>query len=357
MTLRLHTRYQNSAGQRVRIVLNLKGLAYEYAAIRSLSSQAYRDLNPQGLMPLLEVDGRFIAQSMAIIELLEERFPDPAILPDDPLLRAEVRAFAHAICADLHPINNQRVRRYLRDQLGHGEDAIRQMVSPLGGRDVSGTGDHGDAPTRRSPIRVRRPARLGGGVPGSANGQCAALRMRPRALSATGRDRRRMSRPGCVSPRRARSAARLSRLAPHRRPDPRSQESAGFGFVWLLRSPKRQVVRAECNAIDQHSTVWEDSPRVPPAVPSLSLASCARVRPPWPSRNSLVGRRLTPAADPLHDHIAMVSSGLYREAGKAGAAPATVSGEPNPSVPLDVVREGRIKAVTREPGDLPSLVH
>ena len=96
MTLRLHTRYQNSAGQRVRIVLNLKGLAYEYAAIRSLSSQAYRDLNPQGLMPLLEVDGRFIAQSMAIIELLEERFPDPAILPDDPLLRAEVRAFAHA---------------------------------------------------------------------------------------------------------------------------------------------------------------------------------------------------------------------------------------------------------------------
>jgi len=126
MTLRLHTRYQNSAGQRVRIVLNLKGLAYEYVAIRSLSSQAYRDLNPQGLMPLLEIDGRFVAQSMAIIDLLEERFPKPAILPDDPLLRAEVRAFAHAICADLHPINNQRVRRYLRDELGHGEDVIRQ---------------------------------------------------------------------------------------------------------------------------------------------------------------------------------------------------------------------------------------
>jgi len=126
MTLRLHTRYQNSAGQRVRILLNLKGLASEYVAIRSLSSQAYRDINPQGLMPLLEVDGRLVAQSMAIIELLEERFPDPAILPDDPLLRAEVLAFAHAICADLHPINNRRVRRYLRDELGQDEDAIRQ---------------------------------------------------------------------------------------------------------------------------------------------------------------------------------------------------------------------------------------
>lgn len=60
-------------------------------------------------MPLLEVDGRYIAQSMAIIELLEELIPSPAILPDDPLLRSEVRAFAHAICADLHPLNNQRV--------------------------------------------------------------------------------------------------------------------------------------------------------------------------------------------------------------------------------------------------------
>ncbi len=75
MKLRLHTRYQNSAGQRVRIVLNLKRVAYEYVAIPSLSSDAYRKLNPQGLMPALEIEGRVVAQSMAIIELLEELFP------------------------------------------------------------------------------------------------------------------------------------------------------------------------------------------------------------------------------------------------------------------------------------------
>lgn len=124
MKLRLHTRYQNSAGQRVRIVLNLKGLPYEYVAIPSLSSEAYRAINPQGLMPALEIGGRFVAQSMAIIELLEELYPEPSVLPADPLQRAEVRSFAHLIAADLHPINNNRVRRYLSDRLGADEQSV-----------------------------------------------------------------------------------------------------------------------------------------------------------------------------------------------------------------------------------------
>ncbi len=123
--LRLHTRYQNSAGQRVRIVLNLKRLPYEYVPIPSVSSEAYREINPQGLMPTLEIDGRTIAQSMAIIELLEDLFPDPSILPADPLLRAEARSFAHLISADLHPINNNRVRRYLVGVLGADERQVR----------------------------------------------------------------------------------------------------------------------------------------------------------------------------------------------------------------------------------------
>jgi len=67
MPLRLHTRYQNSAGQRVRIVLNLKGIAYEYVAVPSASSPEYRVINPQGLMPALEIDGQIVPQSMAII--------------------------------------------------------------------------------------------------------------------------------------------------------------------------------------------------------------------------------------------------------------------------------------------------
>ncbi len=126
MKLRLHTRHLNSAGQRVRIVLNLKGVPYEYAAIQSPSSKEYRSINPQGLMPALEIDGRFVAQSMAIIELLEELFPEPSIFPEDNLLRAEVRAFAHSICSDLHPINNLRIRRYLTNTLGETDDDVGQ---------------------------------------------------------------------------------------------------------------------------------------------------------------------------------------------------------------------------------------
>jgi maleylpyruvate isomerase len=125
VNLRLHTRYQNSAGQRVRIVLNLKQVPYECVAIPSLSSDAYRDLNPQGLMPALEIDGRVVAQSMAIIELLEEIFPEPSILPNDPILRAEARSFAQLIAADLHPINNNRIRRYLTNVLGTDEQQVR----------------------------------------------------------------------------------------------------------------------------------------------------------------------------------------------------------------------------------------
>jgi maleylacetoacetate isomerase len=126
MRLRLHTRFQNSAGQRVRIVLNLKGLDYEYVTIPSLSSEDYRSLNPQGLMPSLEVDGRIVTQSMAIVELLEELFPEPSILPADPVLRAQARAFAHTISADLHPINNNRVRRYLSGVLGTNEADVQR---------------------------------------------------------------------------------------------------------------------------------------------------------------------------------------------------------------------------------------
>lgn len=124
MQLRLHTRFRNSAGQRVRIVLNLKGIPYEYVSVPSVSSQAYRAINPQRLMPALEIDGRVVAQSTAIIELLEELFPQPPMLPDDPLLRAEVRAFAQLITADLHPINNNRVRKYLSGTMGLGEAQI-----------------------------------------------------------------------------------------------------------------------------------------------------------------------------------------------------------------------------------------
>jgi maleylacetoacetate isomerase len=151
MKLRLHTRYQNSAGQRVRIVLNLKRVPYEYVAIPSLSSDAYRKLNPQGLMPALEIDGRVVAQSMAIIELLEELFPEPSVLPNDPILRAEARSFAQLIAADLHPINNNRIRRYLTNVLGTDERQVLKWYHHWVGTAFSSL----EAQLARQPLQFR----------------------------------------------------------------------------------------------------------------------------------------------------------------------------------------------------------
>ncbi|GLQ54494.1 maleylacetoacetate isomerase [Devosia nitrariae] len=124
--MRLHTRYQNSAGERVRIVLELKSLAYDYVAIPSLSGADYRCINPQLLMPALEIDGHVVTQSLAIIELLEELYPDPSILPAAPFARAGARAFAAVIAADLHPVTVNRVRRYLAEELGAGDAVLAE---------------------------------------------------------------------------------------------------------------------------------------------------------------------------------------------------------------------------------------
>jgi len=126
--LKLYTLYQNSAGERVRIALNLKGVAYDYVSIASLEPGAYRTINPQGLMPALEVDGRIIVQSGAMLEFIEERWPEPSLFPSDSVLRAQARAFGNHVAAELHAVTVGRVRNYLGTAYGADKDGILHWV-------------------------------------------------------------------------------------------------------------------------------------------------------------------------------------------------------------------------------------
>ncbi|HEX7013296.1 MAG TPA: maleylacetoacetate isomerase [Steroidobacteraceae bacterium] len=126
--MKLHTYFRSSAAFRVRIALNLKGLACESVA-KSFARHEHRSpeylaLNPQGLIPALETDGVVLSQSLAIVEYLDELSPDPPFLPSDPIGRAIVRSMALAIACDIHPLNNLRVLSYLRHTLSQGEDAV-----------------------------------------------------------------------------------------------------------------------------------------------------------------------------------------------------------------------------------------
>lgn len=124
MDLTLYSYHRNSAGQRVRIALNLKGIDYRYVSLSDIGWDAYREINPQGLLPALGVGDRIVAQSTAILEFLEAAYPEPPLLPDDPVDAAEVRAFAQLIACEMHPINNNRVRRFLESDMGVSETHV-----------------------------------------------------------------------------------------------------------------------------------------------------------------------------------------------------------------------------------------
>ena len=130
--MRLHTYFRSSAAYRVRIVLNLKGVAAEQVAhdLRSGAQSAsdYAALNPQRLVPALETVDGVLTQSLAICEYLDERFPEPPLLGDEPTRRARIRGFAQAIACDIHPLQNLRILNRLRS-MGHGEDEVRGWVT------------------------------------------------------------------------------------------------------------------------------------------------------------------------------------------------------------------------------------
>lgn len=127
--LKLYDYSRSSACFRVRIALNIKNLPYETFTVHLLKEGGeqlkpdYRAINPQGLVPTLQISNtHYLTQSLAIIEYLEEVFPKPALLPTDPVSRAQNRAFAQIIACDIHPLNNLRVLKYLADPFERSEE-------------------------------------------------------------------------------------------------------------------------------------------------------------------------------------------------------------------------------------------
>jgi len=152
--------FRSSASYRVRIALNLKGVDYESVPVDlaggAQKEASYRERNPQSFVPMLEIDGRRITQSLAIIDYLDATHPEPKFVPADPGERAHVLALALTVACDIHPLNNLRVLKYLTGPLGQDEEAKNQwyvhwVTEGLGAleaaaRERSGRFLFGDAP-------------------------------------------------------------------------------------------------------------------------------------------------------------------------------------------------------------------
>ena len=131
--MKLYTYFRSSAAFRVRIALNLKGVDYDSVAVH-LPNDEHRGaeflaVNPEATIPVLDDGGTLLWQSLAIVEYLDARFPEPRLVPAEPVARARVQALAQLVACDVHPLNNLRVLRYLRGELGQDERAVRRWYA------------------------------------------------------------------------------------------------------------------------------------------------------------------------------------------------------------------------------------
>src|SRR5688572_18072374 len=131
--MRLYSFFRSSAAYRVRIALNVKGVAYETISVNLPGAEhlaaEFRAVNPQATIPTLDDDGTILWQSLAIIEYLDARFPSPQLIPGEPVARARVQALAQVIACEVHPLNNLRVLKYLRGELKLDEAAVGKWYS------------------------------------------------------------------------------------------------------------------------------------------------------------------------------------------------------------------------------------
>ena len=158
----LYDYWRSSASYRVRIALNLKGVDYETRPVDlrkgEQQSGEYRSINPQGLVPMLEIDGQRLTQSLAIINYLDVRYPNQPLIPAAAAERAHVVSMALTIACDIHPLNNLRVLKYLKNELGHSQEevdgwyahwiseglpALETLAAPRAGKFLFGDGPTG----------------------------------------------------------------------------------------------------------------------------------------------------------------------------------------------------------------------
>jgi len=161
--MKLYTYFRSSAAFRVRIALNLKGLAYEPALVHLARGEhrapGYGAINPQALVPTLDDDGKLLTQSLAIIEYLDETRPPTPLLPKDAPGRARVRSLAMLVACEIHPLNNLRVLQHLKRALGQNDeqvnawyrhwiaDGLAKLEADLATAKGTGKFCHGDTPT------------------------------------------------------------------------------------------------------------------------------------------------------------------------------------------------------------------